>query len=57
MRDLGEDAIAPSRLQRERRRRRGHCRQADQDLRRLALRHIAAQMRAEENPVAGLDMA
>ena len=56
MRDFGEYAVAPARLQGQRLRRRRHRREADQDLRRLGVGHVAAQMRAEENPVAASDM-
>ncbi len=56
MREFGEHAVAPARLQCERRRRRrGRC-QSDQDLWRLGVGYVAAQMRAQEDAVAGLDM-
>nr|WP_245284685.1 hypothetical protein [Bradyrhizobium sp. th.b2] len=52
VRDLGEHAVAPACLQRQRLRRRDRRSEADQDLRRIAIRHVAAQMRAQEHAVA-----
>ena len=54
--NLGEHAVAPARLQGQCFRCRRHRREADQDLRRLRVGHVAAQMRAEENPIAAADM-
>ena len=57
MSDLREHAVAPARLHRERGRCRDSGRKADQDLRRIGIRHIAAQMRAQEHPVSSAHMA